>query len=270
MKNYLLLTFFLITTVVKAENNIKIYYEKTDNGYNIYADNDEFCPSSIKINFSVTNLNIIGGNNNIYIVNPQRKKQLLTSLKVSKKGRAYKFSYKYWTNYGNHNNNEYDESYEYNLPFKTSSKFKLYQGYNGTFSHRNQNALDFTMPIGTEITAVREGIVIRVTDKNNKNCGKEECKKYNNYIIIYHKDGTFAEYTHIKQNGSKVKVGEKISKGQLIGYSGNVGWSTGPHLHLVVFKQKLSERKTIKTKFLTGNGKKTEYLIEKNEYSRNY
>jgi murein DD-endopeptidase MepM/ murein hydrolase activator NlpD len=79
------------------------------------------------------------------------------------------------TNYGNHNDNEYDENYEYNLPFQISSKFKLYQGYNGTFSHTNQNALDFTMPIGTEITAIREGIVIRVTDKNNKNCEKEEC-----------------------------------------------------------------------------------------------
>jgi len=270
MKNYLLLTFFLITTIVKAENNIKVYYEKTDNGYNIYADNNEFCPSSIKIKFSVTNLNINGGNNNIYIVNPKQKKQLLTSLKVSIKGRAYKLSYKYWTNYGNHNDNEYDESYEYNLPFKTSSRFKLYQGYNGSFSHRNQNALDFTMPVGTEINAIRGGIVIRVIDKNNKNCEKEECKKYNNFIIIYHKDGTFAEYTHIKKNGSKVKIGEQISKGQLIGYSGNVGWSTGPHLHLVVFKQKLKKRETIKTKFLTENGKKTEYLVEKNEYSRNY
>lgn len=270
MKNYLLLIFLFIITICKAENKVKIYYEKTDNGYNIYADNDEFCPVSIKIDFTVTNLNIEGGNNSIYIVESQKKNQMLTSLKVSNKKKAYKLSYKYWTNYGNHNVSKYDEYYEYNLPFKSSNKFKIYQGYNGTFSHRNENALDFTMPVGTELMAIREGIVIKVIEKNNKNCEKEECKKYNNLIIIYHPDGTFAKYTHIKQNGSKVKVGDKVSKGQLIGYSGNVGWTTGPHLHLVVYKQELNKSETLKTKFKTGDGTIIEYLIEKEEYSRNY
>jgi len=99
---------------------------------------------------------------------------------------------------------------------------------------------------------------------------KEKCKKYNNLIIIYHPDGTFAEYTHIKHNGSKVKIGDKVSKGQLIGYSGNVGWSSGPHLHLVIFNQNLDNRETLKTKFKTGDGSIIEYLVEKEEYSRNY
>ena len=126
------------------------------------------------------------------------------------------------------------------------------------------------MPIGTKITAIRGGIVVKVVETNNKNCGKEVCKKYNNLIVIYHSDGTFAEYTHIKQNGSVVEVGDKIIKGQLIGYSGNVGWSTGPHLHLLVFLQRLNKRTTLKTKFLIGNGERKVYLKEKNEYSRNY
>lgn len=270
MKKYLLLALIFTVSICKAEHKVKIYYEQIENGYNVYADNDEFCPISIKIDFTVTNLNIKGGNNNVYVVNSLNKKQLLTTLKVSKNGKAYKFSYKYWTNYGNHNKNEYDENYIYDLPFKTSNKFKIFQGYNGTFSHQNENSLDFTMPVGTEIMAIREGVVIKVIEKNNKNCGKEECKKYNNLIIIYHPDGTFAEYAHIKYNGSKVKVGDEVSKGQLIGFSGNVGWSTGPHLHLVVFKQKLNRRETLKTKFRTGDGTKIEYLTEKEEYLKNY
>jgi len=262
--------FLLITSLCKAEHKIKIYYESVENGYNIYADNDEFCPMSIKIDFAVTNLNIDGGNNNVYVVEAKVKKQLLTTLKVSKKGKTYTFSYYYWTNYGKHNNKEYDKDYIYDLPFKSSNNYTVFQGYNGTFSHQNENSLDFTMPIGTEITAVRGGIVTNVIDKNNKNCGKEKCKKYNNLITIYHSDGTFANYMHIKQNGSKVKIGDKISKGQLIGYSGNVGWSTGPHLHLVIYNQNIDHRETLRTKFKTGDGSIIEYLVEKKEYSRDY
>lgn len=270
MKNYLLVIFLLIFSVSKAEQNVKIYYEQVENEYKIFADNNESCPIGIKLDFSVTNLTIEGGNNNIYVVNALEKKQLLTTLKISKKRKAYKFSYESWTNYGNLNKSEYDENYVYDLPFKTSNRFKINQGYNGTFSHQNENALDFTMPVGTEIMAIREGIVIKVVEKNNKNCAKEECQKFNNLIIIYHSDGTFVEYTHIRQNGSKVKVGNKVAKGQLIGYSGNVGWSTGPHLHLVIFKQKLNKRETLKTKFRTGDGTKIEHLLEKEEYTRDY
>lgn len=270
MKNYSLLIFLLITSVCNAELKVKIYYEQIENGYNVYADNDEFCPVSIKIDFTVTNLNIDGENNNVYVINAKEKKHKLTSLKVSKNGKEYKLSFKYFMNYGKDDNKEYDKNYIYDLPFKTSSTYKIYQGYNGTFSHQNENSIDFTMPIGTELMAVREGIVINVIDNNTKNCGKEECKKYNNFITIYHSDGTFAEYAHIKQNGSKLKVGDKVSKGQLIGYSGNVGWSTGPHLHLVVFNQNLNNRETLKTKFKTGDGSRIEYLVEKEEYSRNY
>lgn len=270
MKNYLLIAFLLIASFCEAKHKIKVYYEKIENGYNIYADNNEFCSVSIKINFNVKNLNIDGGNNKVYVVKAKKKKQLLTSLKVSKNGKAYKLSYKSWTNYGIHNNKDYDKDYVYDLPYKTSNKFKVYQGYNGSFSHQNENSLDFTMPVGTEIMSIREGIVIEVVDKNNKNCGREECKKYNNLIKIYHPDGTFAQYVHIKQNGSKVKVGDKVSKGQLIGYSGNVGWSTGPHLHLVVYNQNIDDRITLKTKFKTGDGNTVEYLVEKEEYFKNY
>lgn len=270
MKNYLLVAVVLITSICNAEYKVKIYYEQIGRGYNIYANNDEFCPVSIEIDFTVINLSVKGGNNKTYTADSQSKKQLLTTLYISDKQKEYKFFYKYRVNLGDHLNNEYDANYNYDLPFNTSNQFKVVQGYNGTFSHQNQNSLDFKMPVGTEITAVREGIVIDVIEHNNKNCEKEECEKYNNYITIYHPDGTFAQYAHIQQNGSEVKVGDKVVKGQLIGFSGNVGWSTGPHLHLVIFKQKMNERQTLKTKFRTGDGTNAEFLTEKEEYSRTY
>ena len=94
--------------------------------------------------------------------------------------------------------------------------------------------------------------------------------KYNNYVIIYHSDGTFAEYTHLKRNGVLANVGDKVTQGQVIASSGNTGFSSGPHLHLMVYLQKLKERQTIETKFKVGDGTKVEFLKEKETYSREY
>lgn len=270
MKYYLLLTLVFITTICKAEQNIHVYYEEVDNGYNIYADNKEFCPMSVKITFNVKNLKFTSGNNVVYVLEPLKKRQLITKLVSVDSGKGYQFSYSYSSNYGDDSKDTYDSNYVYDLPFTKSNSFTVYQGYNGNFSHQGINALDFTMPEGTEITAVRDGVVIDVVKKNTKSCETRNCNEYNNFIIIYHSDGTFAEYSHIKQNGSKVKPGDKVKQGEVIGYSGNVGWSTGPHLHLVVYLQKLKEREALETKFKTGNGDNIEYLIEQKEYSRNY
>ena len=259
----------LFTIICKGQDKVKIYTEQTENGYNIYADNHEFCPVTIKVDFTTVNLTTDGVKEN-YVIPPQTNKQLLNTLLISKKEKSSKFSYEYWFNYGNHNKKTYDIDYAYDLPYSKAQEFQVYQGYNGTQTHQNVNALDFPMPIGTKITAIRKGVVIKVVDNNKKHGNKEKYNKYNNFVMIYHDDGTFAEYAHIKKSGSVVKVGDLVKKGQTIAYSGNVGWSTGPHLHLVVFLQKLKSRKTLETKFRTGDGDKIEYLIEGKHYTKNY
>lgn len=81
-----------------------------------------------------------------------------------------------------------------------------------------------------------------------------------NRIVIRHKGGKFSGYNHLMQGGSAVTEGNKVIKGQLIGFSGNSGLSTQPHLHFEVFVPKLGctesgaihnieKRKTIHVKF---------------------
>lgn len=270
MKIVAIISFLFCAIHAYSEHNVKVYYQQTPNGFKILADNDEFCPISIKIRFSLTNLKSAEGNNFIFVVPARNVAQHVTNLSAINENRPYEFKFETLTNYGDHYLNDFEEEFEYYLPFAKNESYNLWQGYNGSFSHQNENALDFTMPVGTEIFSARDGIVVAVVQNYNRSCDKKECAKFNNYILIYHTDGTFAEYSHIKQNGSVVKKGEAVKIGQLIGYSGNVGWSSGPHLHLEIFLQKLDKRTTLKTKFLIGKGEKAMLLTEKESYKREY
>jgi murein DD-endopeptidase MepM/ murein hydrolase activator NlpD len=144
----------------------------------------------------------------------------------------YKLSY----NFGDSLSSKHDDNYLYDFPFKKRKRYKLIQGWGGKFSHtepKSYYALDFKMKIGEPICAARAGIVIRSVDKYTKNGGRE-LRNFANTIILQHEDNTFAYYVHLKPGGSLVEVGQKIEKGELIGYSGNTGFSTIPHLHFVV------------------------------------
>ena len=68
-------------------------------------------------------------------------------------------------------------------------------------------------------------------------------KKEMNEIIIKHPDNTFVSYSHIKYKGSFVKLGNKVKQGQIIGFSGNTGWSSAPHLDFTVFRKKVGKWK---------------------------
>lgn len=82
------------------------------------------------------------------------------------------------------------------------------------------NGIDIPAPIGTPVYACADGYVI-TAQSNYYNCG--------NAILISHGNGATSMYYHL--SGFAVSAGQNVSKGQLIGYSGNTGFSTGPHLH---------------------------------------
>ncbi len=87
------------------------------------------------------------------------------------------------------------------------------------------NAFDIGVPIGTPIHAAAAGTVIvaRVAGWNGG---------YGNYVVINHGNGTQTLYAHMVHDISH--VGEYVQKGQVIGYVGVTGRTTGPHLHFGV------------------------------------
>ncbi|HEX5670837.1 MAG TPA: M23 family metallopeptidase [Sulfuricurvum sp.] len=133
---------------------------------------------------------------------------------------------------------KHNDNYIYGLPFAKGSDVRVSQGYNGDTSHKGLSAyaVDFPLPVGTPIFAAREGVVVGVEVSNTIGGASPEYRQYANYVIIEHNDGTMGNYYHLKAGGTAVHIGDKVSKGQLIAYSGNTGYTTAPHLHFSVSK----------------------------------
>ncbi len=112
---------------------------------------------------------------------------------------------------------------------------RLSQGYGATkfalktYKGKFHNGVDIAAPVGTEIFAAHDGTVINVANQDLY------CKRaaYGKLVVIKHDNGLTTLYGHMA--GQIVTIGQKVLKGQVIGYMGKTGWATGPHLHFTVF-----------------------------------
>lgn len=138
----------------------------------------------------------------------------------------------------------------YRYPFSDGQSYAITQAHGGRLtSHNNiQNlyAVDFDMPVGTPVVAARAGVVVDVVLDHDKGGRDPAYMDQANMITIVHDDGTLAEYAHLSPGPALVKRGERVSAGRLLGYSGNTGYSTGPHLHFVVSRPDVEKGKVVR------------------------
>lgn len=97
---------------------------------------------------------------------------------------------------------------------------RLYRG-------KPHNGLDIGTPVGTPVLAAADGKVLAVDNNDLSSWRKYQ---YGKYILIEHEDGLATLYAHLSKQ--VVRKGDSVKRGDVIGYSGNTGYSTGPHLHL--------------------------------------
>ena len=108
-----------------------------------------------------------------------------------------------------------------NTPFATANP----QVYSG----RGHNGIDFRASIGTPAKAAGEGVVAGIGDTDKECAGVS----YGKWVLIEHPNNLVTLYAHLSL--IKVKKGDYVQKRQIIGYTGNSGYTTGPHLHFATF-----------------------------------
>src|SRR5262249_51403325 len=90
---------------------------------------------------------------------------------------------------------------------------------------------------GQDIYATQDGTVVHAVNdiKDNKPLIEtNEKDPYGNVVVIDHGNGEYSYLAHLKQGSVTVKVGDQVSKGDLVGLCGNSGNSSEPHLHYQV------------------------------------
>lgn len=127
-----------------------------------------------------------------------------------------------------------DIDYAYPLP---DAPLRIEQGWGGRYSHsdpENRYGVDFAADIGTPVVAARAGIVME-TEAGHAGGGRggEDIARAN-FVRIVHEDGSMALYAHLDTGGVLVRPGQRVRRGEVIGRSGDTGFTTGPHLHFAV------------------------------------
>ncbi len=152
---------------------------------------------------------------------------------------------------------EHHPQQPYRLPFALSTTVPVSQAFPDVITHgdpSSQYAIDFVMPVGTHVFAAREGVVIEVaSDFFEHGTNLKEDGPRANVVRVLHDDGTMSLYGHLNWNSIRVVPGQHVARGEYLADSGNTGFTTGPHLHFVVQRNRGGALVSIPIEF-TGPG----------------
>lgn len=113
-----------------------------------------------------------------------------------------------------------------------SGKCEVSQRYKG----KSHNGIDLVGAGYTldNVVAHSDGTVVGVVSNINYNTSKSGRRIYGNYVKIKHDNGMYTFYAHLKYGSVAVSLNQRVTKGQVLGYMGNTGYSFGAHLHFEV------------------------------------
>ncbi len=120
-----------------------------------------------------------------------------------------------------------------------TQKFGVTASSGRLYKSGSHNGVDFGAAIGTPVYAMADGTVEGTGDTDIQ-CPRVS---FGRFVLIKYSNGLASTYGHLSV--IVVTKGQSVQKGQLVGYSGNTGYSTGPHLHVSVYPRDAVDLKTL-------------------------
>jgi murein DD-endopeptidase MepM/ murein hydrolase activator NlpD len=236
---------------------VKLLERSTKEGVTLFAQNTYYAP--IQLAFRIVMPQNIESNTPLRGMQmlPPRGDATLLSVGAADPSMPVTFDYEYQFLPGDPQA-QHRPDRPYRFPFGKSSSFLVTQAYPDTVTHTDpssQYAIDFAMPIGTHIDAARGGVVIEIASdffEAGVDAAKDGPRA--NVVRVLHDDGTMSLYGHLNWNSIRVVPGQRIERGEYIADSGNTGFSTGPHLHFVVQRNRGGAIISLPIEFETATG----------------
>ncbi|MEX2601449.1 MAG: M23 family metallopeptidase [Balneolaceae bacterium] len=228
-----------IYTPAQAQEAVEVFRIVSGNRIELRALNPNPYPVTVEFEYEVENLEDPGNGRFTVLLNA-RNNQVVRQFQILDQNRPWRIDTKSRSTIGNLFSPT-DKEYLYLLPFECCEAYRLHQGYEGriqsgapTHTGRLAYSLDFEMEEGTPVLASRKGVVAGLKSDSEEGGPDPGLANDGNYILILHNDGSVAVYAHLKPGGVNVAVGQPVERGDVIGYSGNTGFSSSPHLHFMV------------------------------------
>ena len=217
---------------------VRVVRRTGDSGVELVAENACFCPAEVAVRL-VEAVNVSGFEGDVLRrVAAARRETVLTILKPADWDKPMSFGHEYRAFLGEPGV-EHRPDGPYRAPFALARQFRVTQAYPTQVTHADPAsayAVDFEMPVGTQIYAARAGTVIEVASQFFEASTDPRNATRANVVRVLHADGTMALYAHLNWDSIRVRPGQIVERGEYIADSGNTGFSTGPHLHFAVIR----------------------------------
>lgn len=237
---YLSLLCFPVQIHAQSGGPVSVSHERSAKGDVIfYAETDSYVPYTVSLTFSnLSNANFPGGAT--YDAVTRRGRTRLLTLRPSEENVPIGFAYQATFRKGDTRLNP-DTNFVYLFPLAQGKVVRAnlmgsVEKVLGKIPEDRITGLSFKTTAGDTVFAIRGGLVTEVEEHSASATEKTSFNATENYLEIFHKDGTFARYKLFRNDGIFVLPGDKVIPGQPLGIIGGENYRQGSHLRLSIYR----------------------------------